>query len=54
MKLNMLIGTLLGFTTVFIIMGFVNNEFNWIWLIAMLTGGVIGHLGIAYLTRKRQ
>ncbi|WP_165769097.1 hypothetical protein [Virgibacillus profundi] len=43
MRLNMLLGTLLGFW---------KGEFDWIWWITMLMGGTTGHLIIAFLERK--
>lgn len=53
MRLNMLIGTLLGFTIAFLIISIWKNDFDWSFWIFMLFGGTIGHLGIAFLTRKK-
>lgn len=52
MKLNMLLGTLIGFTVVFVVSGFWTNEFTWSWWAAMLIGGTIGHLIFAYFVQK--
>jgi hypothetical protein len=49
----MLIGTLLGFTFVFIITGIWKNDFDWGFWLFMMLGGTIGHLGVAFLTRKK-
>lgn len=52
MRLNMLIGTLLGFTFAFLIISILQNDFDWSYWLILLLGGTIGHLGIAFLTRK--
>lgn len=53
MKLNILLGTLFGFSIVFIVGGLWTGEFNWGLWISMLIGGTIGHLIIAYLIKNR-
>ena len=49
MRWNILFGIFIGFTLVFLVQGLWKNEFDWSWWIAMLIGGTIGYLLIAYL-----
>lgn len=44
MKLNVLLGTLIGITVVFIVFGFVEGRFEWIRWIFTLAAGIGGHL----------
>ncbi|SDJ79858.1 hypothetical protein [Sediminibacillus albus] len=52
MKLHLAAGILAGFTIVFIIKGLWTSEFDWIWWLSMMIGGIIGSLIAALLTRK--
>lgn len=54
MRLNILIGTLLGFTFAFLITSIWKNDFDWSFWLFMMLGGTIGHLGIAFLTHKKK
>lgn len=51
MGLKTLFGTLLGFTTGFLIFGFWRGEFDWNLWIILLIGGTIGHFAIAFVKK---
>ncbi|MDC3414753.1 hypothetical protein [Terrihalobacillus insolitus] len=53
MKLNMLIGTWIGFTLMFVLVGFFENEFEWRKWFLWILGGTIGHLVMVFLTRMK-
>ena len=40
---NMLLGTLIGFTIAFFILGFWRGHLDWSLWVALLAGGAIGH-----------
>ena len=54
MKLNVLIGTLIGITAVFILFGFLEKHFEWIIWIFTMAAGIGGHLVAARFQRKKQ
>ncbi len=54
MKLNMLLGTLIGFTIAFILYGFWKGMFDWSLWFALLIGGWIGHLIMANVHGRKK
>ena len=43
MRLNMLLGTLIGFTIAFFMLSFLRGHVDWSLWIALMIGGAIGH-----------
>lgn len=54
MRLNMLLGTLIGFTVAFFIFGFWKDNLDWSLWIALLAGGAIGHFIIAIISKHEK
>lgn len=44
MKLNVLVGTLIGITLVFLLFAFLEGNFEWIRWIFTMAAGILGHL----------
>jgi hypothetical protein len=53
LKLNILLGTMIGLTIGFILMGFWQNEFDWKSWIVFLLFGTIGHFTMAYISKRK-
>lgn len=53
MKLNVLFGTLIGITMVFILFGFLEGNFEWWRWIFTMAAGIVGHSLAARLQSKK-
>ena len=53
MNFKNLFGLILGAIITFIIIGLVNGNFEWDYLIIFIFGGVIGYIGLAIIKKKK-
>lgn len=54
MRLNMLLGTLIGFTVAFFMLSFWRGHVDWSLWIALMIGGAIGHFIIAIISKHKK
>lgn len=54
MRLNILLGTLIGFTVAFFIFGFWKGNLAWSLWIALLIGGTIGHFVMVNVNERKK